>query len=161
MDDSGIEDIYASPQTAPQVVGPNDFHDLSWKQLRTLRNDSHSIRAIGYLLGLLFLGTLGALFFAMKSDDLSIPAAVIGIGLQIATIWICFKRPRHGYLLGLLLCVLLTVAAIFAKYLLFIIFGVAGAVAFGRGRSLFGPDAPRHGDIDREYKHRKKNKIRT
>lgn len=156
----------ANPYTAPLApisgggTGERElFTDLDFKTLKKLRNHSHTIRTLGILWGIgaaayLVLGLMmltsgrpgetavsGAIFFAV--------AALVGTGTYAS-----FARPAWGRVLGIILNGIGLLG-----FPIGTLIGALGLIAYIGGEKLFGDKKYLHADLNREFKHRKQNKI--
>ena len=150
-----LENPYAPPQTdVSACLMRNDFPDLSFRQLKKLRNNSHSLRALMVLLllvgGFVTLVCLAALASERIDSALGVLAIatlvfMTGIGLMLRSHW--------GRILAFICCVFMLVV--------FPIGTVVGALSLGAlgSRQLFGPKRIKHRALEAEFRYRKKNRI--
>ena len=150
-----IENPYATPQSdVTACLMRNDFPDIPFQQLKKLRNNSHSIRALMVLLILVGgLGTIGCLATlagerldsALGGLAIAILVFMTGIGLMLRSHW--------GRILAFI-CSLFML-------LLFPIGTIVGALSLGAlgSKQLFGPRRINHRALEAEFRYRKMNKI--
>lgn len=151
-----IGNPYAAPLTDSAVVPRrNDFTDIPFKQLKKLRNDSNSIRA---LMVLLFLpGTFGVLGASVElANSKGDPKVAVGLAvfifMGVAAIGL-MKRSQWGRVVAIITSILMLV--------LFPIGTIVGALALGAlgSKQLFGPARLDHRLLEAEFKYRKKHKV--
>lgn len=149
---------YAAPVNSGMVAERRAFPDIPTPDLKKLRNDSHTIRAVVALiiLGLVLLGIvmLTAVFVGngMGAAEL-IVVTVIG-GLQSVVMIGLIQRATWGRIAGF----------ISGSFMLFgfpigTLIGILFLVSLIRGARLFGPDRLAHKELEAEWKYRKKNKV--
>jgi hypothetical protein len=150
---------YATPVSEGSLPARNLFQDLHTTELKKLRNDSHTIRAVAALLvlgllfmllivGLMFTGSGGApgvfellfiLFFAALNS-------VVLVGL--------IRRTNLGRILGFV-----SGAFMLIGFPIGTLIGVLFMVSLARGKRLFGPDRLVHKQLEAEWKYRKRNRV--
>lgn len=154
-----MDNPYQAPEDDSIMADePRGFQDLSFKELKKLRNHSSTINAMG---GLWVIGgvlqVVGGLFFVSSSGYDSAPFGFIYVLLGVFAL-LCafgaFTRPSWGRPLGILLCCLAMLG-----FPLGTLIGILGLIGFASGASLFGPDRILHKNLNDEFKYRKKNKI--
>jgi hypothetical protein len=152
-----------NPYEAPAAeTNPTDeaefFQELSYKELKKLRNHSSTITTLGVLWT---LGALLQLFAAIAllaagaaDEDATAPIVlVLGLFSTVSAIG-AFTRAAWGRGIGILMCVLSLLG-----FPIGTLIGILGLIAFGNGARLFGPDRYIGKELNKEYKHRKRNKI--
>ncbi|MCP5537583.1 MAG: hypothetical protein H7A51_15290 [Akkermansiaceae bacterium] len=148
---------YATPQSDISVTGDRaSFHDLDTKALKKLRNNSHTIRALGgvNILVILVSASLLSLLSSHYLDQLSVGIAIAAIILGLLSAYALWWRPAGGRVIGILSCILML-----ASFPIGTLIGILGIISLSQSGILFGPDKPRHKDIEAEWKYRKKNKV--
>ncbi len=151
---------YQAPQSDTRLEVAENFKELSYKQLKSLRNHSHSIRALNVVW---FIGGLFAIYsvfmtFAGSQVNMSNITAwqlygVIFSILLITSITLTW-RPNYSRWIGIILCVLSLFLIPLGTLL-----GGLGLIAFINGAALFGEHKLKHAELESEYRHRKKHKI--
>jgi hypothetical protein len=154
------ENPYAAPVTTDVALAERrNFTGIPTTELNKLRNDSHSIRAVGALailgLGIMMLfvatnmfggvrplGTAELLFFALIA------------GFQLVLVIGLLKRPNWGRVIGICAAALMLLG-----FPIGTLIGILLMVALVRGERLFGPDRLIHKELEAEWKYRRKNKV--
>lgn len=158
------ENPYATPESHVRDDSQrHDFADLSFSQLKKLRNDSHSIRALMVLLFLVGLGvglTLLLMLVALGQDGFKFShvgprvfwlspvaafALVGGVGLVQRSLW--------GRVFAMVLCVCMLWMLPIGT-----IVGILSLIALSN-KKLFGPQQLQHKALEAEFRHRKRNRI--
>jgi len=157
------DNVFAPPRSNVEVrTGPEALWAMTFKEVRRLYHASSSIRALGVLYGLGFVGVLAALLIpaltsprgAGGSEALGLVVFVAAMSaLSLAAAVTSFTRPRWGRWLGIALCVINLVNVPFGTLI-----GILGLVAYFQGRLLFGPDRFTHKQVVEVYKQRKHDK---
>lgn len=154
------ENPYATPAgdpTHPDALPQrNQFAELTTKELRTLRNDSHSIRTMAVLLvlGVVVLGLLGFTSFFARMGGLEVIALSGFVTLNLVTAFGLLRRNSWGRPLGFVVGGLMLLA-----FPVGTLIGVMCLFALGRGGRLFGPERLEHRALEQEWRHRKKHRI--
>ena len=155
-----------APSTTPQVAGTKTrqaFPELSFNELKKLKNYSHNIGALGVLWSIgaaLSINGLVLIAFGLveyEKDDAFVFAVVfclfLAIVLCLAVIGL-FTRTRWGRGIGIGLC-----AFGLLGFPIGTIISIIGLIALTKDNRLFGKGRYLHKDLKKEYKFRKKNKI--
>lgn len=154
-----LENPYATPESEVAVpMERNDFKEIPTKELKNLRNDSHSIRAVVFLiilgLAIMVIGGGTAVISGAAPQGPELFMLLVLCGFNIAAAIGLMKRTTWGRILGFI-----TGALMLLGFPLGTIIGIMVLVALGRGGRLFGPDRLHHKPLDAEWRHRKRNKI--
>ncbi len=154
------ENPYAAPESDVDTGAERKaFPELTTREVKKLRNDSHSIRSTAFLLalatGLILLGLLaggiGAVAgaslpeFAMAGGALAF-SATAATGLFLRRSW----GRILGFIVGALLILTFSIATLVGLLLL---------VALARAKPLFGPGRLLHRELEAEWKYRRRNRI--
>jgi hypothetical protein len=152
---------YAPPVAPITGVGGGGrelFAGLDTKTLKKLRDHSHTIRALGMLWALGTLIYAGLALMMLAGSDAGGAAAaglLLGLGALVGCAsYACFARPGWGRVLGIILN-----AIALLGFPIGTLIGILGLIAFVGGEKLFGDGKYLHADLQREFKHRKQNKI--
>ncbi|MBK1827436.1 hypothetical protein [Haloferula rosea] len=147
------ENPYAAPSVEPSnpafLPQRRSFPDLRTKELKKLRNDSHSLRAMAVLL---ILGAIAAGLFLLPAPSIRLWIGVtLLMILNLGTAWALLSRPAWGRHLGfptaVLMLFFIPVGTIFAPICM---------IALARGARLFGPQRFLHHELEAEWKYRHK-----
>jgi len=143
-----------SPTSTPNV-GRQAFPELSTKELKKLRNDSSSIRALSvlWILGAVILLVAAGV---ADADEVGIPPvvfAILGV-LQLATAIACWTWSTAGRWMGLLVCLLMVPGVPIGTLI-----GLLGLVAFARSGSLFGSQRISVLDVKAEFWRRRREGV--
>lgn len=161
MVDSAPENPYAAPEsdidTSPERKA---FPELTTRELKRLRNDSHSIRSTAFLLALatgfilfgVLVGGLGPVAEAAL-PELALAGGLLAFSATAATG--LFLRRTWGRILGFIVGALMILT-----FSIGTLIGILLLVALARARRLFGPNRLLHKDLEAEWKHRRRNRIR-
>ncbi len=154
--DNEMENFYAPPQSDTIPREPLLFKEMPFKQLRKLYYRSSNISAIA---GLQILGSVVVLAMLVWWGGprlglelnwwialLLVFNIVSAVGIILRTVW--------GRVLGIIACSLMLL-----NFFIGTIIGIIGIIAFATSPKLFGEDRIKHGDLKREFNHRKRNKI--
>lgn len=156
------ENPYATPSSAASLPTRNLFQDIPTKELKKLRNDSHTIRAVAALLilGLLIMLLAGGflLFGNIGNGGPAgvfelIPLLIVGVLNSVVLVGL-IKRANWGRILGFI-----SGALMLFGFPLGTLIGVLFMVSLGRGKRLFGPDRLVHKQLEAEWKYRKRNRV--
>lgn len=158
MADAQTENPYATPASEAALPERILFQDIPTKDLKKLRNDSHTIRTVAFLI---FLGfaILCIVLIGVLVGGVNELALEHGIMLALA-VWYPFvltglvKRTNWGRILGIISGVLM-LAGIPVGTLIGILF----LVSLSRSKRLFGPERLFHKDLETEWKYRKRNAV--
>ena len=152
--------MIGNPYTAPvseSAVVPRrkDFTDIPFKQLKKLRNDSNSIRALMVLLFLPgCLGVIGGLveLVTPHRDPQVAGGLAVFVFMGVTAIGL-MKRSQWGRVMAIISSILMLV--------LFPIGTIVGVLALGalNSKQLFGPARFDHRLLEAEFGYRKKHKI--
>jgi hypothetical protein len=150
------ENPYAPPVADPGVLGRLGFREISTKELKRLRNDSHSIRSLAFLICLgicVLLGVIVAgIATTVKTPHFLIQGSLVALSVAAAVGLI--KRPNWGRVVGFILSSFMLLG-----FPIGTIIGILCMIALARGGRLFGPERLLHKDLETEWKYRKRNKI--
>ena len=143
----------ADPSIAPQR---QSLPEMDTPSLKVLRNDSHTIRALGALSVLAAIVGPMIILFAPQEESPGLAYAIGGgfflfFGLVSYCSW---WRPSWGRIPGILYCAL----ALFS-FPIGTIIGILGIISYARGGPLFGPDRYPHSVLDAEWKYRKRHGV--
>lgn len=160
-DNPPAENPYAAPSAEAALPARNLFQDIPTKELKTLRNDSHTIRAVVALmaLGLLIMFAAGGLILSQGGEH-GLPGAfelipLMGISaLNLAALVGLVIRGNWGRILGFVSGVLMLIG-----FPIGTLIGVLFLISLGRSKRLFGPDRLIHKQLEAEWKYRKKNRV--
>lgn len=134
------------------------FLDIATPDLKRLRNDSHTIRAVVALiiLGLALIGlvVMTAVFTGngMGAPELMVVSVICG--LQAAVMIGLIQRATWGRIAGFISAALMLIG-----FPIGTLIGILFLISLGRGARLFGPDRLNHKELEAEWKYRKKNKV--
>lgn len=153
----------ANPYAAPAVTEVSvaerlNFAEISTKALKTLRSDSHTIRAMAGLiiLGLVFI-LIGAVDALASGGGFGAPEfailALIG-GWNTVVLTGLITRQPWGRVVGLI-----SGGLILLGFPIGTVIGVFFLIALSRSKRLFGADRYLHKDLEKEWKHRKRNGV--
>lgn len=155
---TSAENPYAAPTHSGMVVERRAFTDIPTPDLKRLRNDSHSIRAVVglFILGLvlMLLITFAAIFSGsgIGSPELMI-MALIGAMQSLAMVGLIL-RTNWGRAVGFLSATLMLIG-----FPIGTLIGIFFLTALIRGAKLFGPNRLVHKELETEWRYRKKNKV--
>ncbi|MCU0747983.1 MAG: hypothetical protein MUF13_00350 [Akkermansiaceae bacterium] len=152
------ENPYATPTDPGFILAERQsFKDMPTRELKKLRNDSHSIRAIAVLMmlgtGLVLLVIVGL----MTTEYLGVMEIGILLGMvafQGVVSIAMFKRPNWGRVIGFISAVFMLLG-----FPVGTLIGILFLISLVRGERLFGPDRILHKDLEAEWKYRRKNKV--
>ncbi len=160
-----------NPYSAPEFdsIGGDSrrlsFPDLSFKEVKKLKNHSASITTLAVLWIIGFLVSLGYAAALMiggveRADgDAFILALVIAVVVvlsifQLVTAIGCFRRTSWSRVCGMIVCVLMLINIPVGTAL-----GILGLIAFAQSGALFGPDRYSPRELKQEFAHRKRHRI--
>jgi hypothetical protein len=153
------ENPYATPASEGSLPARNLFQDIPTKELKKLRNDSHTIRAVAALLvlGLLFILLAVGLMFARSGGALGVFELLFILffaALNSVVLVGLIRRENWGRILGFVSGTLMLIGIPIGTLI-----GVLFMVSLARGKRLFGPDRLVHKQLEAEWKYRKRNKV--
>jgi hypothetical protein len=147
---------YAAPTVMEDTVAERrNFPELSTRELYALRNHSHTIRTVAFLLmlGVVFMAIVIIVsMYSLHTRELLLIAPIFGWNLLTCIGLI--KRHRWGWFVGFFAGALLLLG-----FPIGTLIGALFLFSLARGRRLFGPDRYLHTDLEAEWKYRKRNKV--
>jgi hypothetical protein len=157
------ENPYIAPTSVDWVMPERlNFKEMPTKELKRLRNDSHSIRTLVVLiilgLGLLIVAMIGMIAGIGEGSTIGLAELAIVFVIAVFQSVVAFgllNRPAWGRVLGFVAGALMLVG-----FPIGTLIGVLFLIALGRGSRLFGPERIPHKDLEAEWKYRRKNKVR-
>lgn len=163
MSETGSVNPYAAPTVIEGMVGiRQNFPDIPTKELKNLRNDSHSIRAVAVLLVLGFLinGLVlitGLIAHSSGSRGLDTKSLIVSAFIEAWLLVLAIgliTRPTWARIIGFLAGALLLLG-----FPIGTLVGALFLVALGRSARLFGQNRILHKPLEVEWRYRKKNKV--
>jgi len=155
--------IYEAPSTNASSNADFELPNLSFPELKRLRNHSCTIQtlAVLWILGILVCGAL--LIFANENSTLQfalpIPAVILSLVMLSIGVYANFARPEWGRALGILCCALALISGLLSINIFTILIGILGLVAISQGKALYGENRIPHKVLQRDFKRRKKLKM--
>lgn len=152
------ENPYAAPLNSGALALRRDFPDIATPDLKRLRNDSHTLRAIVALiiLGICLMGiaTITSLTSGTGFGALEL-LFVTGIcGIQLVAMIGLIQRANWGRVFGFISAALMLIG-----FPIGTLIGILFLVSLVRSGRLFGPDRLRHKELEAEWRYRKKHKV--
>lgn len=152
------ENPYIAPtDTGILIPERQNFKDMATIDLKKLRNDSHSIRAVAVLM-LLGVGIISlAITGMMMTGQMGVLEMGLIFGLLSIQGVVCYamlKRPNWGRVVGFISAVFMLLG-----FPVGTLIGIFFLISLVRGERLFGPDRLLHKDLEAEWKYRRKNKV--
>ena len=156
------ENPYTTPTSADWVIPERlNFKEMPTKELKRLRNDSHSIRTVAALiiLGVGIFILIMMTILANSGESSTMGAAEFSvifviIGFQSFVALGLLKRPAWGRVVGFVAGALMLIG-----FPIGTLIGILFLIALGRGGRLFGPQRLVHKELEAEWKYRRKNKV--
>ena len=149
-------DPYAPPKAdSPHPIERQLFPELTTKELKKLRDNSHTIRTLGIVavIAVIMLGIICLFLIETITSALAL-SLFVSIPLAIMMCYCSIKRPNWGPIPLAIGCIIFLLG-----FPLGTLIGLLGLFAVFGGLELFGPGRPEHRELEREWRHRKENGV--